>query len=539
MRCPQPCSVSYQPVTATSTVGRPSATGSVGVGQLTGMAYGGNFGGKNLLQNAITMYGWGAGSGANITGGVATLNGTTSNWNASLRTPKYPASLYDGSTTYTLSYDYKSTASCSIQVTIAGSDKAVSDPAVNRTKYVGWGTETVPSSGGTWARRTLSSRTIAVSQLTSGSGEVVSGFLQFYVRTDNVQFQIRNVQLEKGSPATAFSSSENVLTVAVDFKKHDDPDYDPQGTETATLALGQSGYNSYSDALTFAYTLDYQYQYDIRFTVSDLFSTAVYTAQLMQGLPILSWDETEVDVFGNLHIHDRTDPYKYQDVMNGFDAVFAYNGQKNLALPITSTRTNAGVTFTPQSDGSMKVVGTASQESWSEWSLVSLNKGTYIISGSTTNVAVELYANDTVTLVSASRNGNETTFTTSNDSTYYLYVEVPSGATVDATVYPMVRDARIASDEFVPWMAGRLVVKEETTLTISSGYTTFTYPAGITNNDYFLPIIQSRYSSSSTLGWTGTTQKHGDTACYIYVRQGTTQPANGTKITFDAIFIHR
>lgn len=105
-----------------------------------------------------------------------------------------------------------------------------------------------------------------------------------------------------------FGATQNSLTIEVDFKKSDDPDYDPQGTETYTLALSQSGFNDYTDNLTFLYTLDYQYQYDIRFTVSDLFSTAVYTAQLMQGLPIISWDENEVDIWGDLHIHDRTTP---------------------------------------------------------------------------------------------------------------------------------------------------------------------------------------------------------------------------------------
>ena len=28
----------------------------------------------------------------------------------------------------------------------------------------------------------------------------------------------------------------------------------------------------------------------------------------MQGLPIISWDENEVDIWGDLHIHDRTTP---------------------------------------------------------------------------------------------------------------------------------------------------------------------------------------------------------------------------------------
>ena len=119
-------------------------------------------------------------------------------------------------------------------------------------------------------------------------------------------------------------------------------------------------------------------------------------------------------------------------------------------------------------------------------------------------------------------------------------ISILNGQTVNNLVFkPMIRDARLASDEFVPWYASRMYVKEETTLTISSGYTTLNYPTGINNTDYFTPIIQPKYSSSSLLGWTGATQKHGDNACYIYVRQGTTTPANNSKITFDAIWIHK
>lgn len=339
-----------------------------------------------------------------------------------------------------------------------------------------------------------------------------------------------------------FGATQNSLNISIDFKKHDDPDYDPQGTETDTLALSQDGYNSYTDALTFAYTLDYQYQYDIKFTVSDLFSTATYVAQLMQGLPIMSWDENEVDVFGNLHIHDRDNPTVWQDVMQGFDAVFAYNGQKNLVPNTTATETKSGITYTLQSDGSVKCTGTYSANSWHEIASLYLEAGDYVLTGCPSGGGTSDYtlrlADSNDSLI-ARDDGEGTTFTLTTGKNCVLRIYAYSNNISGKTFYPMIRDARIASDEFVPWYASRMFIKEEITLSISSGYTTFNYPAGINNTDYFLPIIQSRYSSSSTLGWTGTTQKHGDTACYIYVRQGTTTPANNTKITFDAIFIHR
>ena len=131
-------------------------------------------------------------------------------------------------------------------------------------------------------------------------------------------------------------ATQNSLTIEVDFKKSDDPDYDPLGTETYTLALGQSGFHDYTDNLTFAYSLDYQYQYDIRFTVSDLFSTAVYTAQLMQGLPIISWSEGEVDIWGDLHIHDRTTPTDFVNLADLLNPQWHYMQFSNSANGVTS-----------------------------------------------------------------------------------------------------------------------------------------------------------------------------------------------------------
>lgn len=243
-----------------------------------------------------------------------------------------------------------------------------------------------------------------------------------------------------------FGATQNSLTIAVDFKRHDAADYDPSGTEIYTKALTQSGYNSYTEAMTFNYTLDYQYQYDIRFTVSDLFSTAVYEAQLMQGLPILSWDETEVDVWGDLHIHDRNDPYKYQDVLQGFAAVLAHNGRKNLFSPF-NTQTVSGITGTLNADSSYKVVGTATTNAWLGYGTTYLPKGDYILSGSTGGVNVML-RDSSGNYVGESIDGEEFTFTVSSDADYRCYLSIPNGTTVDTTVYPMIRDARIASDTF-------------------------------------------------------------------------------------------
>ncbi len=346
-----------------------------------------------------------------------------------------------------------------------------------------------------------------------------------------------------------YGQASNSLTVTYKYKEHDATTW-TDSTYSATLSLNE-GQQTYTHAITLLEEYDYQKQYDIQFIVNDLFNTATYTAQLMQGLPILSWDETEVDVWGDLHIHNRDNPYVWQDVMQGFDAVLEHNGNKNVLRMPGSTVTRNGVTFTiNNADGTVTANGTASGNNATCVFMTSTMFGKYdgyLFTGCPPNpdpdnldyfMAIEQSGGSYT--IFARDNGDGGVLNGAGSTNCNVYIRINGGKTVNNVVFkPMLRDPRIASDTFVPWMASQVIIKEEITLTISSGYTTLNYPTGITSADYFLPIIQPRYSSSSLLGWTGATQQHGDTACYIYVRQGTTTPANNTKITFDSIWIHR
>ena len=261
-----------------------------------------------------------------------------------------------------------------------------------------------------------------------------------------------------------FGATQNSLSISIDFKLHDAPDYDPQGTETATLALGQSGYNSYTDAFTFNYTLDYQYQYDIKFTVSDLFSTATYVAQLMQGLPIISWDENEVDVFGNLHIHDRDNPTVWQDVMQGFDAVQEHNGDKNLIplIPNNVTYTTNGITFvTDMYHGTVTANGTAtSNATLVVWTTALPDYEGFIFTGcpsgggdSTYFMAIEESGGNYQ--IFGRDNGEGGVLTGQGDAICNVYIRINPNVTVNNLVFrPMLRDSRIASPTFSPYSAG-------------------------------------------------------------------------------------
>lgn len=242
-----------------------------------------------------------------------------------------------------------------------------------------------------------------------------------------------------------YDSTPNSLTITYEWKLHTDNTWTP-GQDTFTRSLS-AGSQTYTEAVTFAEAFDYRNEYDIRFTVADLFSSATYTCRLTQGLPIISWDETEVDVFGDLHIHDRDNPYNYQDVMQGFDGVLAHGGQKNYYAQF-STRTNTGVTFTAQADGSYKVTGSSTDPStWGGYANTLLTAGDYILSGGNSHVSIML-RDSGGSYVGESMDGAEFNFTVPQDAIYRCYLVVRSGYTVNDTIYPMIRDARLASTAF-------------------------------------------------------------------------------------------
>lgn len=69
--------------------------------------------------------------------------------------------------------------------------------------------------------------------------------------------------------------------------------------------------------------------------------------------------------------------------------------------------------------------------------------------------------------------------------------------------------------------------------TVTNGVVQITYPSGYTSSDRL--IVQPVYNASSIIGWSATVQLQ-PTIVNIYVRQGTTTPANGSKVTFRAFF---
>ena len=253
-----------------------------------------------------------------------------------------------------------------------------------------------------------------------------------------------------------FGATPNKLTVLVDFKLSDAQDYEQEDQQSFEFPLPTAGYNQYdTGTLEFNYQFDYRYQYDVRFTVKDLFSDAEYTCQMMQGLPILSWDNTEVDVFGELHIHDREDPYKFQSVLDGFDAVLEYYGIKNLTPMTTATKTENGITFTKNTTY-YNINGTATANAYCNCSTTNYMEtgGRYILSGLHDQyqegmAVIVRYVDSSTEVARAYRDDVEFTA----PAPCYPFVVVFQGTTVNnKRWYPMIRDARIKSEDYVRYV---------------------------------------------------------------------------------------
>lgn len=176
-------------------------------------------GGTNLFLDSESMSSWRKASACAVADGVATFAGTDANWNSDLASPKMDASSLDGQTSYVVSFDYKSTADCLLAPVIAGTAQPVDSDSWSRTKYIFWHNSiTLPSTGGEWKRYSLSPRAIDPTQLTSGSGNIVSWYMQFYARS-NVTLQMRHIQMEAGNSPSAWKPAPEDHAAYVDNLK--------------------------------------------------------------------------------------------------------------------------------------------------------------------------------------------------------------------------------------------------------------------------------------------------------------------------------
>ena len=133
--------------------------------------------------------------------------------NAGLCTGKMPTTIGLGYTYNYLSFEYYSTQAVDIDVYICGTDAKWYDTTYNRTKYVKWDTFSLPAKT-SYTRYTLPTRSISLSDLTEGSGDVNSVYFEIVPTTNSPSYpmRIQHVQLDHNSATTTYMPSQNRCT---------------------------------------------------------------------------------------------------------------------------------------------------------------------------------------------------------------------------------------------------------------------------------------------------------------------------------------
>lgn len=104
-----------------------------------------------------------------------------------------------------------------------------------------------------------------------------------------------------------FGVTSNTITLSEADKLSSDSTYgSPTVVGTHTIG-GQGQVTTYTFTGVTGGELSASGQYDIKFTVADLFSSAEGTAVLLRGVPIVSWSEDRFCVYGELCVHDKND----------------------------------------------------------------------------------------------------------------------------------------------------------------------------------------------------------------------------------------
>lgn len=121
-----------------------------------------------------------------------------------------------------------------------------------------------------------------------------------------------------------FGQQTNTITVTYKYRE--------VGTQAWTTGSSTFTYTPSQGAADYTYTNTisgflYNKQYDIVFTVADLFSTAdTAELRLLQGVPIQSWGPTYTDIYGELHLHDPDDPTTYWSMTPSEDLAAEISG---------------------------------------------------------------------------------------------------------------------------------------------------------------------------------------------------------------------
>lgn len=302
----------------------------------------------------------------------------------------------------------------------------------------------------------------------------------------------------------SFGSATNSVTVTYRHKLHTASTW-TDGSQTFTFTPSGTGETTYNYSNTIS-GFDYDKQYDIQFTVTDMFTSASTAVLILTtGIPIYGNGSDFFAVYGRQFLHfDRDNPSKYWDLKEGLDAILEYHAKTNLMNINIATQTVSGITFTVNDDGTITANGTASADATLKvgvskqldtsktWYFSGCPSGgsssTYYCGWETAVVAPEF---PPLVMVADTGNGSELIPMWGYPAYCPFYIVIKSGTTVSNLVFkPMIRDVRIASDVFVP--NASQIQEKQYTMT-SNGYGNI-YITDLPNNAV---IVETYFTSGN------------------------------------------
>lgn len=174
------------------------------------------------------------------------------------------------------------------------------------------------------------------------------------------------------------------------------------------------------------------------------------------GKPLKAW---EVDVLPYQEGTGDPSPSNVRPI-HGTDKLTICTGGVNMLATTATGRTYAGITYTVNTDGSVKVQGTSTSTSWLNAGAPTTHvpAGTYTISGGSSDTGLYIVGTfaDGTTInnitIGGADGGTGRTFTLNQDCDIYWQISVGNGKTVDTVVYPMMAVGTSIAD-FVPYVA--------------------------------------------------------------------------------------
>lgn len=162
----------------------------------------------------------------------------------------------------------------------------------------------------------------------------------------------------------------------------------------------------------------------------------------------------------NIHLTDSADSKVIEFGLHGNAEQKQYSGKQLLTFSLSENEVS-GVKRTPNPDGSIKIIGTATENSAmyliTDSAKYYLEAGSYYLSSCGTcsgKCYMGLGAKNSsgTVIATAMEGGTPTEFTLSERAYISLYSMVPSGSTVDTTIYPMICPVSADPNTFEPFV---------------------------------------------------------------------------------------